>query len=56
MEMTTINLPLKERIKRMEVQGRIEPLSGEGLKKISSPIPVLDGSAQKLLREERNNG
>ena len=55
MEMTTIDLPLKGRIKRMEAQGRIEPLSGERLKKIPPPIPVLDGIAQKLLREERNN-
>ena len=52
----TKDLPLKERIKRMEAQGRIEPVSGDGLKKIPSPIPVLDGIAQKFLQQERNDG
>ena len=52
----TKDLPLKERIKRMEALGRIEPVTAEGQKKIPPPIPVLDGIAQKFLREERNNG
>ena len=52
----TKDLPLKERIKRMEALGRIEPVTTEGQKKIPPPIPVPDGIAQKFLQEERNNG
>ena len=52
----TRDLPLKERIKRMEDLGQIEPVSGEGLKKIPPPIPVMDGAAHKFLQEDRNNG
>jgi prevent-host-death family protein len=48
----TRDLPLKERIKRMEDLGQIEPVSGEGQKKIRPPIPVLDGIAQKFLQED----
>ncbi len=52
----TKDLPLKERIKRMEDLGQIEPVSGEGLKKIPPPIPVMDGVAQKFLQKDRYNG
>jgi len=52
----TKNLPLKERIKRMEDLGQIEPVTGEGQVKIPPPIPVLDGIAQKILQEERGIG
>jgi prevent-host-death family protein len=49
-------LPLDERIKRMEDLGLIDPVDGKGLKKVPPPIPVPDGIAQKLLQEDRNNG
>jgi prevent-host-death family protein len=52
----TKDLPLMERIKRMEAQGRIEPITEEGNKKIPPPIPVLDAIAKKILQEERNKG
>ena len=50
------DLPLKDRIQRMEALGRIEPVTEEGPKKIPPPIPVQDGIAQKFLQEGRNNG
>jgi len=52
----TKDLPLKERIKRMEDLGQMESATGEGQKKIPPPIPVLDGIAQRILQEERGNG
>ena len=52
----TKDLPLKERIKRMEDLGQLESATGEDPKKIPPPIPVLDGIAQKILQEERDNG
>ena len=50
------DLPLDERIKRMEDQGLIDPIAGKGLKKIPPPIPVPEGIAQKLLQDDRDNG
>ncbi|UCE56172.1 MAG: type II toxin-antitoxin system Phd/YefM family antitoxin [Desulfobacterales bacterium] len=50
------DLPLQERIKKMEDQGLIEKLSTKGLKKIPSPIPVSNNIAQKFLQEDRENG
>ena len=50
------DLPLDERIKRMEDQGLIAPIAGKGLKKIPPPIPVPEGIAQKLLQDDRDNG
>lgn len=52
----TKELPLEDRIKRMEDQGLIEPVSEKGPKKIPPPIPVLYGIAQKFLQEEREIG
>ena len=49
-------IPLKERIKRLEDRGQIEPVTGEGQEKIPPPIPVPDGIAQQLLQEERKDG
>ena len=49
-------LPLKERIKRLEDLGLIDPIEGKGLKTLPPPIPVPGGIAQKLLQEDRNNG
>ena len=52
----TRELPLGERIKRLEDQGLIDPIDGKRLKKIPPPIPVPDGMAQKMLQEDRDNG
>ena len=52
----TKDLPLKERIKRMEDLGQMESATDGGQKKIPPPIPVLDGIAQRILQEERGNG
>ena len=52
----TEEMPLKERIKRMEDRGQIEPVTYEGQVKIPPPIPVPDDIAQKILQEERDNG
>lgn len=49
-------LPLGERIKRLEDQGLIDPNSGKGLNKIPPPIPVPNGIAQRILQEDRDNG
>ena len=49
------SLPLNARIKRLEEQGVIEPHSGKEHKKIPSPIPVLDGIAQRFLQEDRKD-
>jgi prevent-host-death family protein len=49
-------LPLDERIKRMENLGLIDPIDPNGLKKVPPPIPVPDGMAQKLLQEDRDHG
>jgi prevent-host-death family protein len=48
------NLPLEARIKRLENQGMIEPLSEKDLKKVPLPIPVPGNLAQRFLREDRN--
>jgi len=49
-------LPLDERIQRMEDLGLMDPIDAKGLKKVPPPIPVADGIAQKLLQEDRDNG
>ena len=51
--MNSKELPLDERIKRMENLGLIDPVDDKGLKKVPPPIPVPDGIAQKLLQEGR---
>jgi prevent-host-death family protein len=50
------DLPLGERIRRMEEQGLIDPTTANTIDKIPPPIPVPDGIAQKLLQEERDRG
>ncbi len=51
----TESLPLNARIKRLEEQGAIEPRPRKVHKKIPSPIPVLDGIAQRFLQEDRED-
>ena len=50
----TKEMPLKERIKRMEDRGQIEPVTAKGQVKIPPQIPVSNGIAQQLLQEERD--
>ena len=52
----TRELPLYERIKRMEDLGLIDPITEKSLTKIPPPIQVSEGIAQKLLQEDRDNG
>ena len=52
----TSDLPLKDRIKRLEDQGVLEAISEKRLKTIPPPIPVSDGIAQKFLQQDRDNG
>ena len=52
----TKEMPLKERIKRMEDRGQIEPDTAKGQVKLPPPIPVPNGIAQQLLQEEREDG
>jgi len=52
----TRELPLGERIQRLEDQGLIDPIAGKGLNKIPPPIPVPDGVAQKMLQKDRDDG
>ena len=50
----TKEMPLKERIKRMEDRGQIEPVTAKGQVKIPPAIPAPNGIAQQLLQEERD--
>lgn len=52
----TRELPLRERLKRLEDQGLIDPDIRKDLVKIPPPIPVPDGIAQQMLQEDRDNG
>ena len=52
--MQSKELPLYERIKRMENLGLIEPIDDKDLLNVPPPIPVQEGIAQKLLQEDRN--
>ena len=52
----TRELPLYERIKRMEDLGLIDPIAEKGFTKIPPPIPMPDGIPQILLQEDRDNG
>lgn len=50
------DLTLEERIKVLEDQGLLEKLSPKRMKKIPSPIPVPDNTAQQFLQEDREYG
>ena len=52
----TKQMSLKERIKRMEDRGQIEPVKDEGQVIIPPPIPVPDEIAQQILQQEREDG
>jgi len=51
----TESLPLHERVRRLEDQG-VVPLSEKTRKRIPPPIPVEDDLAQRLLKEDREDG
>ena len=50
------DLPLEDRIQRMEDQGFIEKITNKNRKRIPPPIPLADGIAHKFLQQDRNNG
>ena len=48
-------LSLASRIREMEDAGIVEPVIGKSRKRLPPPIPVDEGIAQRLLREDREN-
>ena len=52
----TDELPLADRIKRLEDQGVIARQAGEPPGKIPPAIPLTSHIAQKILQEDRNDG
>ena len=50
----TKDLPIEDRIKRMEDQGLIEKKTGESRKRIPPPLPLPRGIALKFLQEDRD--
>ena len=51
-----VDLPIEDRIKRMEDQGLIEKHSGKIRRSLPPPIPLAEGVAQNFLKEDRDNG
>jgi prevent-host-death family protein len=49
------SLPLPARIKRLEAQGVVEPLSTRARKRLPPPIPLPQGMAQRFLAEDRKD-
>ena len=49
------DLPLADRIKRLENQGLLKAASKESARKIPPPIPLPDGIAQKYLQQDRDD-
>jgi prevent-host-death family protein len=48
------NLPLEERVRRLEGQGLLRPVSKKNRRPLPPPLPVLEGAAQGFLQEDRN--
>ena len=48
------NLPLEERIRRLEGQGFLRPLSKKSRRPLPPPLPAPKGAAQNFLQEDRN--
>ena len=46
-------LSIEERIRRLENQGLLEPLSGKAEQKLPPPLPAPEGLAQRYLQEGR---
>jgi prevent-host-death family protein len=49
-------LPLSERVRRLEEEGVIEKVSASRSRKTLSPVSVPEGIAQRRLQEDRNHG
>ena len=54
--MEAAELPLADRIKRLEAQGVIARQHGKSEGKIPAAIPISGNIAQKILQEDRSNG
>lgn len=48
------NLPLEERVRRLEGQGLLGSPKKKSRKSMPSPLPAPAGAAQKFLQENRN--
>ena len=49
------DLPLADRVKRLEDQGLLKSAAKESAKKIPPSIPLPDGIAQKYLQQDRDD-
>ena len=49
------DLPLADRVKRLENQGLLKAAAKESARKIPPPIPLADGIAQKYLQQDRDD-
>jgi len=49
------SLPLPARIKRLEAQGVVEPLSTRARRRLPPPIPLPQDMAQRFLAEDRKD-
>jgi hypothetical protein len=47
------NLPLEERVRRLEGQGLLRPLSKRNRGPMPPPLPAPEGAAQSFLEEDR---
>jgi prevent-host-death family protein len=48
------NLPLEERVRRLEGEGVLRPLSKKSRSPLPPPLPAPEGAAQGFLQEDRN--
>jgi prevent-host-death family protein len=48
------NLPLEERVRRLEGQGLLRPVSKKNRRPLPPPLPAPEGAAQGFLQEDRN--
>ncbi len=46
--------PLQDRIDRLVVQGVLEPVAGDRLRKLPPALPVPANAAQRMLQEDRD--
>jgi prevent-host-death family protein len=48
------NLPLEERVRRLEGQGLLRPISKKNRRLLPPPLPSPEGVAQNFLQEDRH--
>ena len=48
------NPPLEERVRRLEGQGLLRPVSKKNRRPLPPPLPATEGAAQGFLQEGRN--